>query len=30
MLPWQPEFQSNQPKKLYVAFPQTDDALHEI
>ena len=30
MLQWQPEFQSNQPKKPLVAFPYPDDALDEI
>ena len=28
MLPWQPEFQSNQPKNLILHFPSPDDALH--
>ena len=23
MLPWQPEFQYNQPKKTYATFPST-------
>ena len=31
MLPWQPEYQSNQQKKPYAAFsPLPDDDLHEI
>ena len=30
MLPWQPEFQSNQPKNLMQPFPLPDDAFHEI
>ena len=30
MLPWQPEFQSNQPKNLMQPFPLHDDALHDI
>ena len=30
MLPWQPEFQSNQPKNLMQPFPQPADVLQEI
>ena len=30
ILPWQPEFQSNQPKSFMQLFPLPDDALHEI
>ena len=30
MLPWQPEFQSNQSEILMQPFPLPDDALHEI
>ena len=30
MLPWKPEFQSNQPKYLMQSFPPPDDALYEI
>ena len=28
MLPWTPEFQSNQPKNPMQPFPLPDDALH--
>ena len=30
MLPWQPEFKSNQPKNLMQPFQKPDDVLHEI
>ena len=30
MLPWQTEFQSNQPKNLMQPFPLPKDALHEM
>ena len=30
MLPWQPEFQSNQPKNFMQPFPLPADAFREI
>ena len=31
MLPWQPDFQSNQPQQIIMQpFFQSDDAVHEI
>ena len=30
MLPWQPEFKSNQPKNIMQPYPLPDYVLHEI
>ena len=30
MLPWKPEFQSDQPQNLMQPFPPSDNASHEI